>query len=119
MKRYLIEFGMGTDIHGQSVTNAAKKAVKDAISHSCMCGLEEVLGYTYEQINEKMVLKVTVAVSNPEGVDTRELEKILPIGKKEFTVISGGMKISGVSVAALGDKDDSIEIALVCIEVFI
>ena len=39
MGRYIIEFGMGTDFHGQDVTKAACKAVKDAVSRSCLCGL--------------------------------------------------------------------------------
>ncbi|WP_034631412.1 Lin0512 family protein [Desulfotruncus alcoholivorax] len=38
MKRYIIEFGTGIDFHGQDVTGAARKAVKDAISHACLCG---------------------------------------------------------------------------------
>lgn len=37
MKKFIVEFGMGTDFHGQDVTKAAKKAVKDAVSRSCLC----------------------------------------------------------------------------------
>ena len=44
MGRFIIELGMGADLHGQDVTKAAKKAVEDAISMSCLCGLREVLG---------------------------------------------------------------------------
>ena len=44
MRRYLIEFGMGMDFHGQDVSKAAVKAAKNAISNSCLCGLQEVLG---------------------------------------------------------------------------
>ena len=40
MKKYIVELGLGSDFHGQDVTKAAKKAAKDAISHSCLCGLE-------------------------------------------------------------------------------
>ena len=43
LKKFIVEFGMGTDFHGQDVTKAAKKAVKDAVSRSCLCGLEDVL----------------------------------------------------------------------------
>ena len=46
LKKFIVEFGMGTDFHGQDVTKAAKKAVKDAVSRSCLCGLEDVLGLT-------------------------------------------------------------------------
>jgi hypothetical protein len=44
MKRFVIEFGYGIDLHGQDVNNAAAKAVKDAISHSCLSGLVEICG---------------------------------------------------------------------------
>jgi uncharacterized protein (TIGR02058 family) len=33
IKRYVVEFGYGVDLHGQDVNKAAQKAVKDAISH--------------------------------------------------------------------------------------
>lgn len=36
MKRYIIEFGMGTDFHGQDAGKAAVKAVKDAV-HAVVC----------------------------------------------------------------------------------
>ena len=32
MRRFIIEFGLGTDFHGQDVSKAAQKAVKDAIN---------------------------------------------------------------------------------------
>ena len=39
LKRYIVEFGMGADLHGGDVTKAAVKAVKDATSRSCLCGM--------------------------------------------------------------------------------
>lgn len=42
MRRFIIEFGLGTDFHGQDVSKAAQKAVKDAF-RSCLCGLIDVL----------------------------------------------------------------------------
>ncbi|SHI91535.1 conserved hypothetical protein [Dethiosulfatibacter aminovorans DSM 17477] len=110
---------MGIDIHGQSVTKAAQKAVKDAVSKSCLCGLEEILGYSFKEMNEKVVLKITVAVTRPEDVDTKELEQLLPVGEKEFTVVKGGLTISGLNISEFGDMDDSIEASIVCIEVCI
>ena len=44
MRRFIIEFGLGTDFHGQDVNKAAQKAVRDAMSRCCLCGLSEVLG---------------------------------------------------------------------------
>ena len=42
MKRFIVELGMGTDLHGGDVTKAAKRAVRDAVSKSCLCGIFEV-----------------------------------------------------------------------------
>ena len=33
---YVLEFGMGVDVHGQDSTTAAKRAVSDAIRHSSL-----------------------------------------------------------------------------------
>jgi uncharacterized protein (TIGR02058 family) len=42
-KRFIVEIGSGADLHGEDVTKAACRAVKDAISRSCLCGLVEIL----------------------------------------------------------------------------
>jgi len=38
-KRYVVEFGMGADLHGGDLTKAAQKAVKDALSTSLCHGV--------------------------------------------------------------------------------
>ena len=43
-KRYLVEIGYGADLHGMDGMEAAARAVRDAVSHCCMCGLVETLG---------------------------------------------------------------------------
>ncbi|MDR1622799.1 MAG: Lin0512 family protein, partial [Synergistaceae bacterium] len=40
MRRYIVEFGIGMDFHGQDVSKAAAKAVRDATTKSCLCGLQ-------------------------------------------------------------------------------
>ena len=67
MKKYIVEFGLGTDFHGQDVTKAAAKAAKDAISRSCLCGLEQVLGLT--DFRKQVFIRATVAVTRPDDVD--------------------------------------------------
>ena len=106
MKKFIVEFGMGTDFHGQDVTKAAKKAVKDAVSRSCLCGLDEVLG-------------LTVAVSRPEEVDCAEVASALPVGTVEVRPVKGGLTVDGLCIEAFGDRDCSIEAALAAVEVFI
>jgi len=46
-KRLIIELGMGTEIHGQDMTRAAEKAVRDAMSRVCIgVGLKELFNLT-------------------------------------------------------------------------
>jgi len=115
--RYIIEFGFGLDMHGQDVSKAAQKAVKNAISSSCLCGLSEVLGL--EDFKREVFIKVTVAVSHPERVDKEAVAACLPVGTVEVNAVTGGLTIPGLYVPAFGDTDDSIEAALAAVEVFI
>lgn len=119
IKRFIIEFGLGLDFHGQSVTDAAGKAVREAVSRSCLSGLQEVLGYSLKEMNEKILVKMTIAVSRPDEVDSESIKMYLPIGQKEVLVVSGGLKVRGINIPEFGDSDDSIEAAVACIEVCI
>ncbi len=116
MKRYIIEFGIGMDFHGQDVNKAAQKAVKDAISKSCLCGLSEILNL---DINNDVLIKVTVAVTKPEVIDIESIAKCLPVGKVTVNPVKGGLNVPGLYVPKFGDTDDSIEVAIAAIEVCI
>ncbi len=115
--RFIIEFGMGIDFHGQDVTKAAVKAAKDAISKSCLVGLNEICGFTQDNINEKVFVNVTVAVTRPEEVDTEEVSKCFPVGKVTVEAVKGGLKTEGLYFTKFGDKDDSIEVAVAGVKV--
>lgn len=115
--RFIIEFGMGIDFHGQDVTNAAVKAAKDAISRSCLIGLNEVCGFSQDDINENVFIEVTVAVTRPEEVRTEEVAGCFPVGKVTVKAVSGGLKTDGLYFTKFGDKDDSIEVAVAGVKV--
>lgn len=115
--RFIIEFGMGIDFHGQDVTKAAVKAAKDAISKSCLVGLSEVCGFTQDNINENVFVDVMVAVTRPEEVRTEEVSKCFPVGKVTVKAVSGGLKTEGLYFTKFGDKDDSIEVAVASVKV--
>ena len=117
LKRYIVEFGIGLDIHGQDVGKAAQKAVQDAVSKSCLCGLSEVLGLSLKEFNEEVFIKVTVAVSHPERVDAEAVAKCLPVGKVTVQAVKGGLTVPGLYLPAFGDLDDSIEAAIAAVEV--
>lgn len=117
MNRYIIEFGLGMDFHGQDVNNAAKKAVKDAISKSCLCGLSEL--FKLNDLDDDINIKVTVAVSRPSEIDAQAIAECLPVGKVSVHSIQGGMTVAGLYLPRFGDRDESIEAALAAVEVFI
>jgi len=100
-KRYIVEFGTGVDLHGGDVTKAARKAVKDAVSHCCLCGIEEILGV--KDFDEGMFLKIRIGAPYPEKVDTSELMDSIPFGKAEIEVVEGGLSFEGLYVPSLGE----------------
>ena len=115
MGRFIIELGMGADLHGQDVTKAAKKAVEDAISMSCLCGLREVLGIG--NLNDGVYVHVTVAVSRPDEVDCDAVRRLLPVGTVDVEAVQGGLRVPGLYVSRFKDADNSIEVAVAAVEV--
>ncbi|MCS3448903.1 MULTISPECIES: Lin0512 family protein [Bradyrhizobium] len=87
--RCITEMGMGVDVHGRDATKAAKRAVSDAIRHSSL-GFFRMLGKTAND----MFVDVTIAVPNPEDVDTAAVAKELPYGSKTVKAIAGGLEIA-------------------------
>ncbi len=116
MKRFIVELGMGADLHGGDVTKAVKRAMKDAISHSCLCGLQEVLD---DGIGEHISVHVKVACPHPDQVDVAKLQGVLPIGKTVIDEIcEGGMSTTGLHVDALG-AGNQIVVALISLTVVV
>jgi uncharacterized protein (TIGR02058 family) len=119
LRKFLVEFGMGTDFHGQDVNKAAKKAVKDAVSRSCLCGLQELLDIPEEEFGARVLIRATVAVSRPEEVDTADVASVFPVGAAQVTAVRGGLTVDGLCIPRFGDTDRSIEAALAAVEVFV
>jgi uncharacterized protein (TIGR02058 family) len=108
MKRYCIEMGTGIDQHGQDVTKAATKAVKDAVSRVCLSGLGEIV--KLGGIGD-MVVDVLVACPHPEEVKTEKVLEALPFGTKQIKVVEGGMSAAVAFAPGLGDKTDQAIVA--------
>ena len=108
MKRYLVEFGSGVDIHGGDCTKAAVRAAKDAVSHRCMCGIEEILQIRKPAAN--MRLKLKIAAPYPEHVDIMTVKGSMPYNgaNTDIEVVEGGMSVTGIHVDALGDGDQIV-----------
>jgi uncharacterized protein (TIGR02058 family) len=87
---YVLEFGMGVDVHGLDCTKAASRAVSDAIRHSSL----PLLG----QIRERggtMIVDVTVGVPDPDSVDLELVKRELPHGEVTVHAVSGGLRVPG------------------------
>lgn len=82
----LVEFGMGTSLQRCDYTDAATRAVRDALwRHSVL------LAELYDRAREDMVLDVTVGVQLPERVDPAALEAVFPYGRPRISVVRGGL----------------------------
>ena len=108
-KRFVIELGMGIDLHGQDATQAARRAVRNAIANSCLCGLSEICDV--KNPNEEMFIDVLIACPTPDTVDKDEVLAELPFGKKTIEVKEGGMMSPGLYVPQLGDDSPDILVA--------
>ncbi|QJC52176.1 hypothetical protein HGI30_11830 [Paenibacillus albicereus] len=110
-----IELGMGTDLHGQDVTKAAVRAVRDAIRRNSMPGLRTVLpGGSLDR------MKVRVKLAVPCDEDRLDLEAVraeLPYGEVEIAVMPGGMLTSsGIVLEDKQDRNDLIYVVLAAVE---
>ena len=115
-KRFIVEIGTGADLHGEDVTKAACRAVKDAISRSCLCGLVEILGIEDLQAMEVDIL---VACPNPDAVDLEQVNAVVPIGQKTARAVQGGMNVKGLCVPDFAPDCDRIVVANAAVTVSI
>jgi uncharacterized protein (TIGR02058 family) len=86
--RCVTEMGMGVDVHGLDYTNAAKRAVFDALHHSSL-GFPRLVGKTADD----MRVDVTIGVPKPEAVDRQALLETLPHGTGHINVVHGGLQV--------------------------
>lgn len=89
MQRFIIEMGMGNDLHGRDYTKAAARAIEDAIRHSSI-PLFGALGIDHKE----MQVQVTVAVQDPKQVDTAALRDGLPRGQVTVSAVKGGLDVT-------------------------
>ena len=109
-KRFLVEIGSGTDQHGHNddCTNAAIKAIKNAISNNCLTGLTEICGLKEPKDLLKMRVHVKIGVPYPENLDKKRVLKAIPFGEKSIEVVKGGLVAKGIMIKALGDTSDKM-----------
>jgi uncharacterized protein (TIGR02058 family) len=99
-KRVVTQFGMGTSIRSRNYTEAAARAIRDALWHNSL-NVADAFGFP----REKMIIDVEIGVQQPDAVDCAALLTIFPYGQPAVTVVKGGLDIpkpggDGISVVA-------------------
>ncbi|SCM78799.1 conserved hypothetical protein [uncultured Sporomusa sp.] len=107
-KRYIVELGFGADLHGGNVTKAAQRAVKDAISRCCLCGLFDILGI---RDPNQMQVQIRLGCPYPEQVNVAEVASMVPFGSVTVEAAAGGLAVQGLHLAALGEGDTIVAAA--------
>ena len=109
-KTFIVEIGMGLDQHGHknNPTNAAIKAIKNAISNNCLVGLRDIVGL---KSPADMAVEVLISAPYPENINEEEVLKAVPFGQKSLKVVEGGMTAMGLPVPDLGDTTGEILVA--------
>lgn len=108
MQRFIIEMGMGNDQYGRDYTKAASRAIEDAIRHSSI-PMFEALGVAHE----RMEVRVTIGVQEPEAVDAEVLAKALPRGRASVRAVAGGLNVTNP------DNGNVAVIATAAVEAFL
>ena len=83
-KKFITQIGMGVDMHGHNddCTNAAIKAVKNAISNNSLTGLSEICGLKEPKDLLKMKVHAKFGVPYPEKINKIKDLKAIPFGQK-------------------------------------
>ncbi|PLX73316.1 MAG: hypothetical protein C0607_13970 [Azoarcus sp.] len=87
-KRVVTQFGMGGSIRSKNYTEAAARAIRDALWHNSL-NVAEAFGFP----KTAMIIDVEIGVQKPEEVDTSALHGIFPYGQPSITVVKGGLDI--------------------------
>lgn len=87
-KRLLTEYGMGTSLRRQDYSQAAVRAVEDALWHNSI-NLAELLG----REKTEMLIDVEIGVQAPGEVDTAKVAGAFPYGQVSVTAVHGGLDV--------------------------
>ena len=88
VKRLLTEFGMGSSLRRQDYTEAAARAVRDALWHNSI-NLAELYG----KDKSDMQITVEVGIQNPDALDTDTIAAIFPYGQVTVIARKGGLDV--------------------------
>lgn len=87
-KRVVTQFGMGSSIRSRNYTEAAARAIRDALWHNSL-NVAEAFGFP----KTAMIIDVEIGVQQPQAVDASALLGIFPYGQPSIKVVKGGLDI--------------------------
>jgi uncharacterized protein (TIGR02058 family) len=107
-QRFILEMGMGNDLHGMDYQKAATRAIESAFRRSTIPMFETTpLEHTH------MRVQVTVGVQDPGALDTQALAAMLPRGRATVTAVRGGQNLHNP------ETGETIVVATAAIEAFL
>ena len=86
IKRLLTEFGMGSSLRRRDYTEAAIRAVRDALWHNSI-NIAELFG----KEKTAMLIDVKIGVQKPASVNRKMVSEVFPYGKVKVKVVQGGL----------------------------
>lgn len=86
--RVLVEFGMGTSLRREDYTEAARRAIRDALWHNSV-NVADLFDFS----KADMIIEAEIGVQKPEAVDKELLLEIFPYGQPSISVVKGGLDI--------------------------
>lgn len=107
-RRFILEMGMGNDLHGMDYQKAAGRAIESAMRRSTL-PMFETTGLHHAD----MEVVVTIGVQEPETIDTQALARLLPRGRARVQVVRGGQNIRNE------ETGETIVVATAAIEAFL
>ena len=107
-QRFIIEMGMGNDLHGMDYQKAASRAIQDAIRHSTL-PIFQATGIDHTD----MRVQVSVGVQEPDQLDIDALAATLPRGKATVIATKGGQNVTNP------ETGETLVIATAAVEAFL
>ena len=89
LQRMVLEIGMGTSIRSRDYTQAAVRALRDALWHNSL-PVAGALGVPVDA----MQVDVRIGVPHPELVDKTAVLAVLPHGSGTVELVEGGLEIA-------------------------
>ena len=107
-QRFILEMGMGNDLHGMNYQKAATRAIESALRRAPL-PIFDSTGMSHTE----MRVAVTIGVQEPDALDLEALAKGLPRGRATVTAVKGGQNVTNP------ETGETLVIATAAVEAFL